>query len=607
MKKINTFRLIVSMVSTILIFSTNSFSQVLPYLGQTPPGLNLVKFAPNNSYVAGSSWWWRSSPVFSPNGNEMYFVKYFSSTETHEIWYTKCVDGEWTVPQKASFSTSKFDGNPVFSQSNDTLYFYSQRPGGFIFSVARTDTGWSEPVAVNIPLPANSAGVTSFSILKDKTIYFAMLDSSKLNPDIWSSADIYRTEYVDGQYSQPENIGSPINTNIGEAVGYVDHDERFMVFESKKPGGYGWHDLYISSRNLNGKWNDPINLGSKINTDFEDGTPQITPDGKYFFYTTIKGRDKGYTPYWVDAKVIYDLIIDTTVVTDYDGNTYKTLKIGEQIWMEENLRSTHYSDGTPIPYFDYNNDSANAKVYGRLYAWATAMKGAKSSTKNPSNVQGIAPTGWHLPSKAEWQQLADYLGGTAIAGGKLKETGNVNWQSPNSDATNESGFTALPAGMYAFWQEFQWKGSFCAFITSTDESVPNHPEVAGIKLSYDNAEMTIGGFHPDDALSVRCVKNDVNTDVEDGHTKPTGFNLFQNYPNPFNPSTTIMYSLKTQSHVKLNITNVLGETVLIAIDEMKDAGAHEYSFNASNFSSGIYFYQLSADNFREIKKMVLLR
>ncbi|MDP3150566.1 MAG: FISUMP domain-containing protein [Ignavibacteria bacterium] len=607
MKKINTFRLVVSMVSAILIFTTNSLSQVLPYIGQTPPGMNPVKFAPNNSYVAGSSWWWRSSPVFSPGGNEMYFVKYFSSTETHEIWYTKCVDGQWTIPQKAPFSTSKFDGNPVFSQSNDTLYFYSQRPGGFIFSVARTATGWSEPVALNIQLPASSAGVTSFYIAKNKTIYFAMMDSSKVNPDIWSSADIYRTEFINGQYNQPENIGAPINTNIGEGIGYVDPEERFLIYESKKLGGYGWHDLYISSRNQNGKWNDPINLGSTINSGEEDGTPQITPDGKYFFYTTIKGRDQGYTPYWVDAKVIYDLIIDTTVVTDYDGNTYKTVKIGKQTWMAENLHSTHYSDGTSIPYFDYNNDTTNSMIYGRLYAWATAMKGAKSSTTNPSNVQGIAPVGWHLPSKAEWQQLADYLGGTAIAGGKIKEVGDVHWLSPNTGSTNESGFTALPAGMYAFWKEFQWKGSYAAFITSTDESVPNHPEVAGIKLSYDNAEMTIGGFHPDDALSVRCIKNAVNTDVNDELSKPTGYNLFQNYPNPFNPSTTIMYSLKTQSHVKLNITNILGEIVFNAIDEIQGVGIHEYQFDAVHLSSGIYFYQLVAGNHRETKKMVLLR
>jgi hypothetical protein len=88
---------------------------------------------------------------------------------------------------------------------------------------------------------------------------------------------------------------------------------------------------------------------------------------------------------------------------------------------------------------------------------------------------------------------------------------------------------------------------------------------------------------------------------------PINYFLHQNYPNPFNPSTTIKYEIKTQSHVKLNISNILGETVLIAIDEMKSTGTYEYNFNASNLSSGIYYYQLVAGNYCEIKKMVLLR
>ncbi len=602
-----TVQILLIVATVIVVFSAHSLGQCLPYVGQTTPGNTPVKFAPSSLYIATSNWWWRSSPVFSPDGSEMYFVKYFAASETHEIWYTKCVNDQWTTPAKAPFSTSTFDGNPVFSESSDTLYFYSQRPGGFIFSIARTPAGWTEPVALNIPLPSNFSGATSFYITKNKTVYFSMLDTNNSPPIIWSTLDIYKTEFVNGQYTQPENIGAPINTDIGESVGYVEPEEKFIIYESTKTGGYGWHDLYISSRNQNGEWNDPINLGANINTAFEDGTPQITPDGKYFFYTTMKFLDHGYTPYWVDAKVIYDLIIDTTLVTDYDGNTYKTIKIGNQTWMAENLRSTHYSNGTPIPYFDYNNDSTNSEIYGRLYSWSAAMKGEASSNTNPSNVHGIAPTGWHLPSKAEWQQLADYLGGTAIAGGKIKETGNEHWLSPNTGATNESGFTALPAGMFAFWQEFQWIGNYSAFITSTDQSVPSHPEVAGIKLSYDNAEMTIGGFHPDDALSVRCVKNDVNTNVKNELPKPTGYNLFQNFPNPFNPSTTIKYEINEQAPVKLVITNILGEVVIKAIDEIKEAGIYEYKFNADKLASGIYFYQLTAGNFHEIKKMILLR
>jgi uncharacterized protein (TIGR02145 family) len=194
-----------------------------------------------------------------------------------------------------------------------------------------------------------------------------------------------------------------------------------------------------------------------------------------------------------------------TYCTDYDNNNYTTVQIGAQTWMAENLKSTHYPDGTTADYFDYDHDPNNSSIYGRLYAWSPAMNGAASSNTNPSNVQGVCPNGWHLPSKSEWQLLAGYLGGSDIAGGKLKETGNAHWISPNAGATDEVGFTALPAGMWAFWDEFQWLGDHGAFSTSTG----NLPmvEVTTIMLQTSNGVLTVGTFHPDDAVSVRCVKN----------------------------------------------------------------------------------------------------
>ena len=191
--------------------------------------------------------------------------------------------------------------------------------------------------------------------------------------------------------------------------------------------------------------------------------------------------------------------------TDYDNNHYTIVEIGSQTWMVENLKSTHYPDGTAAAYYDYDHDPNNSLIYGRLYAWSPAMNGAASSNTNPSNVQGVCPNGWHLPSKSEWQQLAGFLGGSDIAGGKLKETGNAHWISPNTGATDETGFTALPAGMWAFWDEFQWKGDHGAFSTSTG----NLPlvEVTAMMLETSNGILTVGTFHPDDAVSVRCVKN----------------------------------------------------------------------------------------------------
>ena len=282
--------------------NTNTTELIGPYLGQTVPGMDPIKFVPNNSYLASGSWWWRSSPTFSPDGNEMYFTKYLTSSEVHEIWYAKSINGQWTAPQKTSFSTTNYDSDVKFLQSKDTLYFYSRRPGKFIFKVTRTSSGWSEPVALNIPLPANSGIVTSFTITKNKNIYFAMLEGSGYN---WSSADIYITRFVNGQYIQPEKLGFQINIeNIGEVVGYVEPDERYMIFESNKAGGYGMNDLYISFKDDEGKWTNPTNLGAKINTSDEDSCPSISPDGKYFFFTTHKSGANGYSPYWVDVNAV---------------------------------------------------------------------------------------------------------------------------------------------------------------------------------------------------------------------------------------------------------------------------------------------------------------
>ncbi|MBN2274131.1 MAG: fibrobacter succinogenes major paralogous domain-containing protein [Bacteroidales bacterium] len=147
-----------------------------------------------------------------------------------------------------------------------------------------------------------------------------------------------------------------------------------------------------------------------------------------------------------------------------DGNHYKAVKIGAQVWMAENLKylpavagPVTYSITTPY-YYVYGYDGtdvnaaktrANYSTYGVLYNWPAAMAGAASSSANPSGVQGVCPSGWHLPSDTEWTELITFLGDTAIAGGKLKETGTTHWDSPNTGATNESGFKALPGGKHS--------------------------------------------------------------------------------------------------------------------------------------------------------------
>jgi hypothetical protein len=136
--------------------------------------------------------------------------------------------------------------------------------------------------------------------------------------------------------------------------------------------------------------------------------------------------------------------------TDIDGNIYHEVKIGNQTWMKENLKTTRYRNGAYVKTnlndtawqmnvtgacSDYNNDPPITVVYGKLYNWYAA-----------TNSLGLCPTNWHLPSDSEWTELANYLGGDSIAGGKMKEIGLSHWASPNVDATNSSNFTGLPGG-----------------------------------------------------------------------------------------------------------------------------------------------------------------
>ena len=197
------------------------------------------------------------------------------------------------------------------------------------------------------------------------------------------------------------------------------------------------------------------------------------------------------------------------VVKDIDGNEYHTVKIGTQIWMAENLKVTKFNDGTAIPlvtdgsawenlttpaYCFYDNIEATYKnTYGALYNWYTA------------NTGKLSPAGWHVPTDAEWTTLTSYLGGESVAGGKLKEAGTTHWQSPNTGATNESGFTALPGGYrYDNTGIFNYIGTYGFWLSSTEEST-KYFKFRGAK--YQSAGIWNARYSKKGGFSVRCVKD----------------------------------------------------------------------------------------------------
>jgi uncharacterized protein (TIGR02145 family) len=199
-------------------------------------------------------------------------------------------------------------------------------------------------------------------------------------------------------------------------------------------------------------------------------------------------------------------------ITDIEGNSYKTVTIGTQQWMAENLKVSKYSDGTTIPNITdntqwqnnttgawsyYNNDAANNAKYGKLYNWY-----AVSSTTNGN--KNVCPTGWHVPTDAEWTVLTDYIGGLTVSGGKLKEAGTISWNSPNTDATNTSLFTALPGGYRDFFANFYHIGDYGYWWSSTEH------DIYGAWYRYlnkYNGIMNRPYFNKVIGLSVRCLKD----------------------------------------------------------------------------------------------------
>jgi len=294
-----------------------------------------------------------------------------------------------------------------------------------------------------------------------------------------------------------------------------------------------------------------------------------------------------------------------STVTDYDGNVYKTVVIGNQVWLKENLKSLHYSDGTPIPdVVAYNNSDSMAQIYGRLYTWNAAMH---DSTGN--NIQGVSPTGWHIPSDAEWKELENYLGGASAAGGKMKTTGTEFWSETNTGATNSSGFSALPAGE---WDpnnspNFRLLNEFAVFWTSTSV---NSLKARERYLAYNRSSCTTFDWYKQLKYSIRCIRNTSVTAIEKNNLNdktPKDFILRQNYPNPFNPSTKISYSIPKADFVSIKIYNMIGQEVKSLINTFQNVGSYTINFNAKQFPSGVYLYRLQAGKISQTRKMLLVR
>jgi len=279
---------------------------------------------------------------------------------------------------------------------------------------------------------------------------------------------------------------------------------------------------------------------SPIPTLADDKTNDGSGPGSFTSYLTGLSS---YTTYYVRAYATNgsgtaygeQVSFKTSTVTDYDGNIYKTVVIGSQTWMAENLRVTHYSDGTSIPYIDTDSDWGNLSVtdaaysyyyndpgydiWGALYSWPAFMNGAAGTDSNPSGVQGVCPSGWHVPSDSEWKQLEIYLGmsqadadlvgeSRGSISGKLKDVSSAHWEAPNSGATNETGFTAIGSGWRAEeTSNATWFLKKTAFYWTTTYGSDPSTNARGRYIHHNTKGLSRWSDLMDSGMSVRCVKD----------------------------------------------------------------------------------------------------
>jgi len=333
--------------------------------------------------------------------------------------------------------------------------------------------------------------------LRSEIIYLGR----RLTPDYWlngflDDVYIYNRPLSESEISQLYANYYPPDTLIAEP-------EDKQVTLSWDTTNWEYLDKVYIYRDL--ALHDSVEVTNKTDTSYTD--INLTNYQSYTYF--IRSKDD-----WGNMSISSDTIttFPCEIVTDFEGNNYKTTKIGDQVWMAENLKTTKYNDGTSIPlvtdpttwsnlttpgYCWYNNDQAYKATYGALYNWFTV------------NTGKLCSTNWHVPSDTEWTTLTDYLGGANVAGGKLKEVDTTHWNSPNTGTTNESGFTALPGGHCLYDGTFGNIGNTGNWWSSTEFNATN---ALYRYLFYSNADLYQSFLNEKSGFSVRCVKNTLYTD-----------------------------------------------------------------------------------------------
>jgi hypothetical protein len=250
-----------------------------PYFGQTPPGMVPQRFASGFLSTAG----YDLTPTFSPALDEVFFGRRPTEEGSdNKIYYSRMVNGRWQRPALASFSSGSVEYEAQFSVDGESLYF---NRGKMMFSSRRTDTGWSEARAIDPPADEGMC----IAAARNGTLYFTAARNRTYG--------IFRSRYVEGRYQVPE-IVIPM-----AAHPWVAPDESYLVFDKYAfTKGVQTSKLFVSFRQKDGGWSDPVELGKDINTTGTELIAKVSPDGKFLFFQ--RKVDGNTDIFWVDAQAI---------------------------------------------------------------------------------------------------------------------------------------------------------------------------------------------------------------------------------------------------------------------------------------------------------------
>ena len=230
-----------------------------------------------------------SHPEFTPDGATLYFVRSAPNFNFWTILVSHFENGRWSTPEVAPFSGRYSDADPFITPDGSRFYFISRRPAPGkqgqdtdIWMMEKTPSGWGEPK--NLGAPVNSPGDEWYpTMARNGTLYFG---SDRAGGK--GATDLYRARWTGGGYAAPENLGDAINTQFNEFEPFIAPDESFLLFMAGgRPDGLGGLDLYVSY-NQDGAWTKGVNLGDKVNSSRLEYSPKISPDGRYFFWTSTR-------------------------------------------------------------------------------------------------------------------------------------------------------------------------------------------------------------------------------------------------------------------------------------------------------------------------------